>query len=580
MKQSRSTSQPRLAPPRWLCLQLLVVMFTGLVLAGLMRPELCGFSFDDGVYFMAAQSLAAGKGYLFAHEPQIQGLVKYPPLFPLWLSIWLKGFPDFPQNLLALKGLNILLAMGYLTVTGWLMHTVLRFRLDITLIVLLLLGLNQAMVPVTIELMSEPLFLVMMMSGLAVLLHRRPNPDHWPAMLSMAGGCVLLFYTRSIGVIAAAAVLLSLWRSGHGKAALRTGLLILAGCLPWLIWVAVQPDRTQWWHDGSGALIRNYNESYLRSLLMDLKLEYTIPDLLSNGMAALYQGLLTLLFPIGLSRNPVLFVVGNTALIAIFLTTLLQGIRSVRARWIWPDCLPPVFLALTVIILPLWSYLDDYPRFLLMVLPMLWWALLKPFQASRWGTVPQGFSGQLMQGGVIILLLLSLGSQGVQVQRRWQTTRGNHLLIAPQTTPPWPLVSQKRDPTWQEMTEGFALIRRKIPPGEPLYTNLMAIPLSLYTDRPVPVQFILMPRLKSLSSEEANRIWPEISRTLARIQYEDMQRHGFRYIISMPWISHGQIQKTVHPFTQVLLETYPESIQPVGETTHGLIRIYRFSPRE
>src|SRR5579863_1619570 len=59
---------------------------------------------DDSVYYANAQSLAQGQGYRIPSHPGSPYQAKYPPLFPLFLSIAWKLQPEFPANLaLALK---------------------------------------------------------------------------------------------------------------------------------------------------------------------------------------------------------------------------------------------------------------------------------------------------------------------------------------------------------------------------------------------------------------------------------------------------------------------------------------------
>src|SRR5689334_2461162 len=48
-------------------------------------PQL-GSYHDDAVYWITAQSIAAGQGYHIAHLPESPEQTKYPPLYPLLLS--------------------------------------------------------------------------------------------------------------------------------------------------------------------------------------------------------------------------------------------------------------------------------------------------------------------------------------------------------------------------------------------------------------------------------------------------------------------------------------------------------------
>jgi hypothetical protein len=54
---------------------------------------------DDGVYFVGAKALASGEGHKIVSLPGEPWQTKYPPLYPLLLSLVWKIAPDFPQNL-------------------------------------------------------------------------------------------------------------------------------------------------------------------------------------------------------------------------------------------------------------------------------------------------------------------------------------------------------------------------------------------------------------------------------------------------------------------------------------------------
>src|SRR4051794_22883366 len=54
---------------------------------------------DDGIYYATAQSLAQGHGYRIASLPGQPYQAKYPPLYPLALSVIWRLNPEFPANL-------------------------------------------------------------------------------------------------------------------------------------------------------------------------------------------------------------------------------------------------------------------------------------------------------------------------------------------------------------------------------------------------------------------------------------------------------------------------------------------------
>lgn len=69
---------------------------------------------DDGFYWVTAKSLASGEGYRVISLPGKPYSVKYPPLYPLYLSIAWRLQPSFPASLSVAAGLQALLLPIYL----------------------------------------------------------------------------------------------------------------------------------------------------------------------------------------------------------------------------------------------------------------------------------------------------------------------------------------------------------------------------------------------------------------------------------------------------------------------------------
>lgn len=66
-----------------------------------------GLYHDDGIYVTTAQSIAEGSGYSLIGIPTTPPQTKYPPLYPLLLSLVWGIAPSFPSNALMLKTLSI-----------------------------------------------------------------------------------------------------------------------------------------------------------------------------------------------------------------------------------------------------------------------------------------------------------------------------------------------------------------------------------------------------------------------------------------------------------------------------------------
>src|ERR1051325_9358721 len=63
------------------------------------RMPILGAFHDASIYWVTGKSIAEGHGYRIASLPEQPWQTKYPPLFPMCLSLIWRIAPDFPQNL-------------------------------------------------------------------------------------------------------------------------------------------------------------------------------------------------------------------------------------------------------------------------------------------------------------------------------------------------------------------------------------------------------------------------------------------------------------------------------------------------
>ena len=68
--------------------------------------------YDEGVYVVLAKALASGAGYVHDSLPGSPLEGKYPPVFPLFLSVIWVWSPNFPDNLVIMR--LAVAAAGYL----------------------------------------------------------------------------------------------------------------------------------------------------------------------------------------------------------------------------------------------------------------------------------------------------------------------------------------------------------------------------------------------------------------------------------------------------------------------------------
>jgi len=198
---------------------------------------------DDSIYYVSAKSLADGGGYRIESLPGEPSQTKYPPLYPLLLSVAWRLNPSFPHNVpiaawlswLALPAILAQLLWLYprMGITGW------RAWLLVTL-----LAVNPYVILFSATLLSELLFTALMLS--TILLTERAADRFSGSAVAVAAGSVagLCYLTRSAAIVFLLAAPLYLWmRSERRKAMLFAGAMapFIAG---WMIWVRAHQIST------------------------------------------------------------------------------------------------------------------------------------------------------------------------------------------------------------------------------------------------------------------------------------------------------------------------------------------------
>ena len=83
--------------------------------------QLFGAYHDDAIYTICAQALASGHGYRIISLPMEPLQTKYPPLFPLFLSLAFRLNPSFPANIALLELISCLAGLAFLFTGGYLL---------------------------------------------------------------------------------------------------------------------------------------------------------------------------------------------------------------------------------------------------------------------------------------------------------------------------------------------------------------------------------------------------------------------------------------------------------------------------
>ena len=198
---------------------------------------------DDGVYYASAKSLADGGTYRIESLPGEPAQTKFPPLYPLLLSIAWRIDPHFPDNLrlaawiswLALPAVLFLSAayLPKLGVTGW------RAWL-----LLCLLAINPYVVFYSSHLMTELPFLALILCTMLMVERsvEGEGPFAWPVAAGVVAG--LTYLTRSAGIAMLPAAIAYLgFRRQWRKAIWFTAAMapFIAG---WMLWARIHQVHT------------------------------------------------------------------------------------------------------------------------------------------------------------------------------------------------------------------------------------------------------------------------------------------------------------------------------------------------
>jgi len=199
-------------------------------------PHPVGVFWDDGVYLLSAQALAAGDGYRYMYLPGTPPAIHYPPVFPLLLAALLKVTPAFPANVAILKMLNPLcLAVGVFGAAR-LAHRHLDVPAVPAALAVAVCALAAPVLVLTNVLLSESFFFAVLI-GTLWLVERvvRGGGARGAAWAGVAIAVLTLVRTVG-GVLLPAAIAVLWWRHRRREAAVLAACAVIA-LMPWQVWV-------------------------------------------------------------------------------------------------------------------------------------------------------------------------------------------------------------------------------------------------------------------------------------------------------------------------------------------------------
>ncbi len=551
-------------------------LLTGFVVLAcyLMRPDVVGFLYDDGMYLMVAKALAEGHGYRLMGIVDQPYFYKYPPLFPLMLALgWLIN-PHFPHNIVWLKSINILLATGTLALWGYYFRTIRQFPQWVCLLLVLILGTHWRFLEVSIDLMSEPLF--MLLSTLALILCHRfqeKNPSFTPTQVAvLVVLSVAAFYTRTMALPLITAIGLWLWLSGQRKQAGAYWLSSAILTLPWFLWSGSRRDTTYALGD---FLVRTFQETYFQSFRMDLKYEYTLPELVGKGLQDLLGNCSVQFFPL-LERfflnKPTLLSESVILGLSFALIVLLgrYAYQQLKARHFSPEGL---YVSVYLAMLPFWSFYKFYPRFILPLLFLLLGFLVNSIAHSKTTASPKTVSKSFWLPWALIGLF---GLNLLHLTPYLSKSARKSLIVSTQPD------------LWQDYQSTFQFIQAHTSANSRFYLENTDENYfyALNTNRSVFDFFVFLPEEKILQHcpKPTKACLENFFEQNAKVTLNVLAQGKVNYIVDCKLQVIKNQYNNWYPahkamsMVPLLIQQNPSAFQAVFQTNDGLITIYRYQP--
>ena len=188
-----------------------------------------GATHDDGVYFVCAKAWATGHGHRLISLPGESWQTKYPPVYPLLLSMVWRVSPEFPQNL----PLTVLLSWSFLPPTLLLVYFLYRrygFASWQIWLMVAWIAINPYSHVFSISVLSEVPFTFLLLGVLLLL------PDR-PLVAGVVAGIAYLTRTAGLPLLIAVPGVFLLQRRW------RSASLFAGGMFPfvvgWMLWSGV-----------------------------------------------------------------------------------------------------------------------------------------------------------------------------------------------------------------------------------------------------------------------------------------------------------------------------------------------------
>jgi hypothetical protein len=299
---------------------------------------------DDSVYFVCAKAWATGQGHRIVSLPGQPWQTKYPPVYPMLLSVVWRIWPEFPQNLKLATAFSWVFLPLLLLLTR-LLYRRLGFSPRLIWSMIAVLALNPYVQLFSTSLLSEVPFTVVLLGALLIA-------PRSAAMAGVLAGVAYLTRTAALPLLIAVPCLYAI------KQRWRSAAIAAASMLPFLIG----------WGVWSGAHRLQTDDPNLMFYLDYARYEFfnvnssNFLDVFAKNFQSLLEGFIAAIIPSSSSRW--LVILAYTIAVA----TIIGVFRLARDR---EEARPyAIYAVLFSLMLVVWHYPPN-GRFLFPVFPLL-----------------------------------------------------------------------------------------------------------------------------------------------------------------------------------------------------------------
>jgi len=346
---------------------------------------------DDGMYLIDGKALAEGAGYRILSLPAQPYDTRYPPLYPLYLSLAWRAAPSYPANLavavmLSWLWLPVVLLLGY----WWCVRQ--RFTVPLIWLTVGLFALNPYVLFFVSNLGSETMFMVFL---LGTMLVAELNGWRWALLAGLIAGAAYLTRTSGIALLPAA-IAYYCWKKQAREAVYFT-LGMLPAVAGWAAWSRLHAAPG---HDVVTLCYTNYLGYYFTNVGWD-----NIAHVVARNTGALLEAMGSLVFPQmmeGWLAKVILWPLAGAMIVGC-----IRMVRQGHAR------LYAFFGLVSVAMLLVWHYQPNQ-RFILPLAPLLLAGFcFEMVELARW--FQQGNRGLAVRGFAMVLVTVLTGGLVLQI---------------------------------------------------------------------------------------------------------------------------------------------------------------------